>query len=446
MVCKKMNKKFALLCFFAAMLYFPILTAAVESDHSKKMLDSVAAIVNDDVITQKELDNKFDLIKQQLANSQTALPEDAELRLQVLNHLIDQKIELQTAARAGIEVDDETVNKSIHDLAARNNLSFDEFKDYLSKNHFKYSEFRNEIHDQIIVERLMQREIGSHITISTQEIDKYLNSIAFEQKNIAEYHLQDILISLPEVPSTDQISKADAKIADILAQIKQGKTFEQMAIANSDGGEALQGGDLGWRRIEEIPIVFAERVQIMEKGEVFGPIRAPNGYHLLKLVAIRGSSTEHFSTETKVKHILLRKDPVTSDEQLKKNIENIRAQIGKDLNFADAAKKYSQDPVSAAKGGDLGWITDDMLVPPFTKAMNELKIGVISEPVRTEYGWHLIEVEARRQKEDTKDFQRNQIRKSVFERKYQEQAQSWIKRMRDASYVEILIPTDTLSS
>lgn len=439
---KNMNKKNIAARFITWCFLFTTLSTScsvfAQKQAASTSLDKVVAIVNDDVLTENELLAKFEIIKQQLANNQTATPNDQELRAQVLNHLIDQKIELQTAARAGIDVEDDTVNKSIEDIAKRNNLTLSAFKQYLTENDFDFNAFHDEIHDQIIIERLLQREIGSRITVTKQEIDKYLNSVAYEQANISEYQLQDILIALPDIPSTEQVRHADLKVNDILQKLQQGKSFEELAIAKSDGGEALQGGSLGWRRIEEIPTIFAEKVQIMEKGEVVGPIRAPNGYHILKLVDIRGTAGQHFTTEFNVKHILLRRDPVTADAVLKANIEKIRAQIENGLPFDEAAKKYSQDPISAAKGGALGWMTGEELVPAFTKAMNEVNVKTLSQPVRTEYGWHIIFVEERRQKEDTKEFQRKKIQKMVFERKYQEESQAWVKKMRDASYVEIV--------
>lgn len=404
-------------------------------------LDSVVAVVNDDVITASELNHQVAKVSKQLASRQIKLPSEDELRWQVLNYLIDQKVELQTAARAGIEVDDATLDASIEQIAAHNKASLAELKKVIENDGLSFGEYRAEIRKEMLVERLLQREIGSRITISKQETDKYLHSLAYEKQNVVEYHLEDILIGLPEAPSSAQLQEAQKIADDIRVQLKQGRNFQELALAKSTGQEALSGGDLGWRRIEEIPTAFASLLSGMKPGDVSDPIRTGNGIHLIKLVDRRGNAGVHHTTETQVRHILLKTSGTTTrDNALKAELERIRTEIEHGASFAEMAKRYSQDTVSALKGGELGWIKPGMLVVPFEQAMNQLKPGIISEPVKTQFGWHIIQVEGRREVEDTAEYQEQQIRRRLYERQYEENTQLWVKRMRDASSVQILIP------
>lgn len=402
-------------------------------------LDSVVAVVNDDVITASELDRQLAKVNQQLKLRQIKAPAEDVLRWQVLNHLIDQKVELQTAARAGIEVDDATLDASIEQIAAHNKASLAQLKQLIEKEGISFAEYRAEIRKELIIERLLQREVGGRITISKQEVDKYLHSLAYEKQNILEYHLEDILIELPETPSSAQLQAAQKAADDIMAQLKAGKSFQALALARSTGQEALTGGDLGWRRMEEIPSAFAAVLPAMSPGDVSNPIRTGNGIHLIKLVDKRGNAEIHHTTETQVRHILLKTSSTSRDNELKAELEKIRTEIEQGKSFGEMAKLYSQDTVSAAKGGELGWVKPGMLVLPFEQTMNRLKPGVISEPVKTQFGWHIIQVQGRREKDDTAEYQEQQIRRRLFERQYEENTQLWVKRMRDASSIQILV-------
>lgn len=436
----------------ACLLFSSALMAAAPTEADSKILetpasatttaplDGIAAVVNNDVITLSELAKQEDKIKKHITARQIQTPSPLELRAQVLNYLIDRKVELQTAARAGIVVDDETLNAAVESIASKNGLTINELKQTITKDGLSYAEYRDEIRKEMTIERLLQREVGSRIVISKQEVDKYLHSVAYEQQNVREYHLEDILIALPEIPSSKELQAAQKTADDIREKLKNGQSFQELAIAKSNGHEALSGGDLGWRRLEEIPSIFTTTLPSMSAGEVAGPIRTGNGLHLIKLVAIRGNTTTHHTTETHARHILVKTNTLNPDEEIKAKLIKIKGEIENGKSFAEMAKTYSEDTVSALKGGDLGWITPGMLVEPFEKMMNQLKPGLISEPVKTQFGWHIIQVEARREKDDTAEYEEQQIRRRIFERQYEEGNQAWVKRMRDVSYVQIFIP------
>lgn len=401
-------------------------------------LDAIVAIVNDDVITEQELNKATEQVKQQLQLNQTPMPAQAELQQQVLNQLIDKKVELQTAKRAGIEIDNSTVANAIENIAKHNQLTVEELKKKFASEDIDFAEFSKQITEQITVEKLLQREIAPKVTIEKKEIDKYLNSAAYAKQNVAEYHLQDILIALPEVPSSKEIQQAKQVSNKVFAKIKSGENFESIAVALSDAQTALTGGDLDWRRIEEIPTAFTTEIQTLKPGEVAGPIRTANGYHIIKLVDTRGSLAKHYTLETNVRHILLKPNAIKSNKQVKKQLTELRQQIIDGTDFSVVAKKYSQDPGTSIHGGDLDWITPGKLVPPFETAMDKLELAEISQPIQTEFGWHLIQVLDRRKTEDTQAFRETEIRKFLSERHYEEETQNWIKRMRNLSYVEIL--------
>lgn len=254
------------------------------------------------------------------------------------------------------------------------------------------------------------------------------------------YHVDDILIALPDEPSSAQVQQAYAKAQSIMAQLQKGANFKTLAAANSDGEEAMKGGDLGWRKLEELPTVFAAKVVDMKPGELAGPIRTGNGVHVIKLEGTKDNNTDHFVTQTNVRHILIKTNLPSDDGPAKQQLEIIRNQIIHGANFADMAKKYSQDPGSALKGGDLGWVMPGMLVPPFEQAMNGLAINQISQPVKSQYGWHLIQVLGRRQVNDSQQYQQNQLKQMIYMRQFNENAAIWVQQLRDESYIKILLP------
>lgn len=403
-------------------------------------LDKIVAVVNSEVITESELNNEYTNIKNHLQKEQTPYSNEQKLRTQVLNQLIDQSVELQTASKAGIEVNDAELDQAIEGITKRNKMSLAELKENLKNEGLNFAEYRENVRKQMTIDKLLQHEIQPRISVSKQEVDKYLHSYAFEQQNVSEYLIEDIVIRLPEVPSSEQLHKANQQADEITKKLQQGESFESLAVVYSRGDTALQGGSLGWRRLEEIPSVFSEPVKTMQKNDVSNPIRAANGIHIIKLIDVKGQGGRHYIQETRARHILLKTTPRSDDAAIEAQLKKLQQQIKKDeKDFAELAKEYSEDRVSALKGGNLGWIQGDEMVPPFTQAMNQLEIGKISDPVKTQFGWHLIQVLERRNVDDTEDFQRRQIEKMLYQRNFQEQAMNFVQRMRDISYVNILL-------
>jgi peptidyl-prolyl cis-trans isomerase SurA len=406
-------------------------------------IDQIVAIVNSDVITESELNKEFVQVKTHVAQ-QTPIRDEQELRKQVLNQLIDQSVELQTAKKAGIDVDDHELDQAITEITERNHMTLEQLKQKIQAENLNFDDYRATIRKQMIIEKLLQHEVRPRISISKQEVDKYLHSYAFEQQNISEYLIEDILIRLPEIPSSQQLHDAQQQAKQILDKLQHGENFESLAITYSNGNSALQGGSLGWRRLEEIPSVFAEQIRTMQINKVAGPIQTSNGLHIIKLLDTRNETAHHYTQETHVRHILLKPTARKTNDELQAELISIRKQlITKKNDFSQLAEKFSEDRVSAKNGGDLGWINGDEMVPPFTAAMEKLTIGEISTPVKTQFGWHLIQVLERRKIDDTAAFQQRQIEKMLYERNFQEKTLSFIQRMRDVSYVNILLSDNT---
>ncbi len=405
-------------------------------------LDQVVAVVNDEVITQSQLDKAVITAKKELKASNTPVPAQKTLEKQVLNQLIDRNIELQMAKRFGLEVTQADLNKAISDVAKRNHASMSQLKNMVESNGVSWKDYRQQIKDQLIIQKVLGEAVGSRIQITDQEIKNVMDSPEYQNKKISEYRVSDILISLPDEPSSAQLHQADKTADQILAELKKGVSFKQLAAANSSSNTALSGGDLGWRSLEELPTVFANKLETMKVGEVAGPIRTGNGLHVIKLVDVKSKQNKHYITETNVRHILIKVKVPSESAEAKKQAEKIRAQLVHGASFSQLAKAYSQDPGSASKGGSLGWVPPGVLVPPFENAMNHLKINTISQPVKTSYGWHIIEVLGRKKVDDTADYQKNEIRKMIYQRRFQEEAQNWVERMKDASYIKVYLNTN----
>ena len=429
--------------FLSSLLVFGMGLSVSPRIEAADSLDTVVAVVGDDVITQSELDKEVSYIKTQLKHNHTPLPTNAELQHQVLERMIDQKLELQMAAKLNINIDDATVDKAIQTITAKNQMNIDSLRQALRLDHINYDFYRNQVREQLAVQQLLQREVAPRIYISKQDVDNILNSKGYQQAHEAvQYNIEDILIALPDEPSSEQLAAANKKAQDIVKKLKAGANFQQLAVAQSNGEEALQGGALGWRTPEELPQVFVDAVRGLSPGDVSAPLRAGNGIHVLRLAGVKNNEQKHIIQETNVRHILIKTDAIKSDETVRKELLDLKKQIDSGVNFEQLAEKYSQDPGSSVKGGNLGWVKPGELVPPFEKAMNALAVDQISEPVKSEYGWHLIQVMGRRDKDDTQEYKQMQVKRMLFESKMNEKTQDWIRRMRQSTYIKIYLPTN----
>ncbi|MCW9023245.1 MAG: peptidylprolyl isomerase [Gammaproteobacteria bacterium] len=401
-------------------------------------LDNIIAIVNDDVITRFELDLRLQLIKKQLRErGNVRLPEDSVLRKQVLERMITEQVQLQIAERSGIRIDDETINKVISNIAKENKLSMEQFRQVLERDGVSFEDFRENIKTELVINRLHKQQIHNKINITESEIDNFLSNKKNRGHDNTEYHLGHILIATPEAATPAQIQQARQKSESIRAQLNSGNDFEQTAIAQSDGPQALKGGDLGWRKATEMPEFIGDATQTLNIGQISDPLRSASGFHLIKLLGKRNPDTGHKVQQTLARHILIRPNQIISNDEARQRLEKLRHRIVEQgEEFGQLAQSHSEDPGSAANEGSLGWFGPGTMVPQFEEEMNKLKVGEISPPFRTQFGWHIVQVMSRRQHDNTEEFLRNQARQAIGSRKSEEETQNWLQRLRSESYIE----------
>lgn len=398
-------------------------------------LDRIVAVINDDVVMQSELLEKVRTIKGQLREQGTPLPPTSILEKQVLDRLILTKLQIQMAENTGIRVDDESLNRTISNIAAENQLSLGQFREILESDGYSYDKFREDIRNEILISRLQQRQVDNRVSISEREIENHLETQEHQGNLEIEYKISHILLALPEEPSAEDFDKLKAKADKILEELRSGADFANISSAHSDGQQASRGGDLGWRKSSQIPTLFANFVADMNKGDVSELIKSPSGYHIIRLDDVR-SSEKHVITQTHVRHILLRPDELTSEDDIKLRLEQLKIRIDGGDDFAELARGHSNDTVSAAEGGDLGWVSPGDLVPQFEQVMNELPQGQVSEPFKSQFGWHIIQVLGNREHDSTEDVKRARAREAIRQRKIQEARENWLREMRDDAYVE----------
>ncbi len=398
-------------------------------------MDHIVAVVENDIIMQSELDTKLRTVVGQMQQQGIQLPSSSVLETQVVERMILTKIQLQRAEETGIRVDDETLNRTISNIAAENKVSLSQFRDILEEDGFSYEQFRENIRNEIIISRLRQRQVDNRISISTKEIDNALSNMEFQGKTETEYQLSHILISLPEAPTPDEEEQARLVATKVLGDLKAGQDFALMATTFSDGQRALEGGDLGWRKKNEIPTLFSTQIASMEKGDISDLIESSSGYHIVKLADVR-SSEKHMITQTKARHILIRLDELTTEDDAKIRLNQLKTRLEGGDDFAEMARSHSDDTVSAADGGDLGWSSPGRLVSQFENVMNQLEINEISDPFKTQFGWHILQVLGHREYDDTENIRRTKASEAIRRRKSEEAHQNWLRHLRDEAYVE----------
>jgi len=419
---------------------FSVLAKPGTSPKKFQSLDRMVAIVNNDTITTSELDYQTQLLLLRLRQNETELPPIAELKKQILERLIMEKLQLQIAAEAGIEIDDSTLNQTLHEIASRDGIPLEQMRGFLEEQGIPYNYFKDTVKKELTLSKLQQREVGQNITVSKVDIDNFLDSPQGQDKTGTEYRLGHILLSLSETPSPEEIQATKKQAEEMVKQLRAGANFSQMAMAKSAGQQALNGGDLGFRKGTEVPTLFAKQASLMQVNEVFGPIKNTSGFHIIKLLEKRGGSGAGDSkayVSTHVRQILVKTNDKTSDRDAQLLLSNVRDQIAKGASFAKMAKKYSEETSSSGKGGDLGWVTQQSVVKPFYQEMSNLKPGQISQPFKTEMGWHLIQVEARKTQHNSSEAMRNKAMDILYQRKFDDQLASWLKQVREHAQVEI---------
>ncbi len=411
---------------------------AARTQDQPQLLDRVLVVVNDDVITESELATRIAAVKGQLAARRIKLPPENILRQQVMDAMILERLELEVAKKQGITVSEAQVDVAIQDLAQRNHMSVSRFYLAAQKEHIDRAALRTDIRHQITVSQLIDREVRDKIVVSDNEVDAFLADQKLHGGGGEEFNLSHILIPVPERANEQAQARALQLIRAIRRKILSGGSFEQYALSYSKGPTALQGGALGWRGAGQLPAPLLKAVRNLKPGQLSAIIPSANGYHLLRLNARRGGKLDSKVLQTHARHILIRPTEIRTPEQAKQLAKLLRARILAGESFAALAKSESDDPVSGAHGGDLGWITPGQMVPEFEAAMNKLAPGQISEPVRTRYGYHLIEVLGRRTKDVGEERKRLEARNQILQRKTEERLQEWQRELRDEAYVEVL--------
>ncbi|HHR8248696.1 TPA: peptidylprolyl isomerase SurA [Salmonella enterica subsp. enterica serovar Newport] len=404
-----------------------------------QVVDKVVAVVNNGVVLESDVDGLMQSVKLNAGQAGQQLPDDATLRHQILERLIMDQIILQMGQKMGVKITDEQLDQAIANIAKQNNMTMDQMRSRLAYDGLNYSTYRNQIRKEMIISEVRNNEVRRRITVLPQEVDALAKQIGTQNDASTELNLSHILIALPENPTSEQVNDAQRQAESIVEEARNGADFGKLAITYSADQQALKGGQMGWGRIQELPGIFAQALSTAKKGDIVGPIRSGVGFHILKVNDLRGQSQSISVTEVHARHILLKPSPIMNDQQARLKLEEIAADIksGK-TTFAAAAKEYSQDPGSANQGGDLGWATPDIFDPAFRDALTKLHKGQISAPVHSSFGWHLIELLDTRKVDKTDAAQKDRAYRMLMNRKFSEEAATWMQEQRASAYVKIL--------
>lgn len=418
----------------ALLLFFSAPAFAAPADEVSQ-IDRIVAVVDKDVITYSELRDRIQIVLGQLEKQGAQRPPQDVLEKQVLERLISDRLQLQLASQTGLRVDDNQLDKTMERIAEQNKLSVSEFRAALENDGINYRKFREDMRNEIILARLREREVDNRVNVTEAEIDNLLTSQASRNEIRDEFDLSHILIRTPEESAPEELQKLRAKADEAMKRLQEGEDFAQISARFSDAPNALEGGKLGWKNDTQIPKLFVDALKTLQAGQVTDIIRSPNGFHILKLNNRRGAASPMLVQQTNVRHILIKPSEVVSDADAQHRLEDLKERIENGGNFAELARQYSEDG-TAAKGGELGWVNPGDTVPDFEKAMNALQPGQVSAPVRSPFGWHLIQVLERRSQDMSKEAARLKARQEIRARKADEAYQDWLRELRDRAYVE----------
>ncbi len=399
-------------------------------------LEAIVAVVDDDVVLASELIARLETVRRSIKENNLQLPPGDVLVNQIMERLIIENIQLQEAAKRGVTIDDETLARAVTEFARSNNMTMEQFQQTLVQDGTSYRQFREEIRSELTITRLQRAMINRRIAISEQDVQALLNSPFYQQMFSDEYRVGHIMRSLEDDASEADKEAAIEEAAGLIEELRGGADFAQMAIAKSSASTALEGGDLGWRRAGELPTLFSDAVLDMQVDEIADPIVTGSSIHIIKLLGQRGAGTERLS-QTNVSHILIRPSEILTMAQAKDQADDVYQLLQDGGDFAELAKEYSEDPGSALNGGTLGWSTPDQFVPEFAEVMASTQIGQISEPFQSEFGWHILIVQDRREQDMSEEARRNMAMDLLFRRRFEEERQEWLKEIRDEAFVEM---------
>ncbi len=417
---------------------FLILFCAANIQAAPKVVDGVAAIVNNNVILQSDIDEMLQNVK--ASTDPQNLPDDKALRHQIIERLINENLILQQAAKLNIKISEDDITEAIKSIAQKNNMTINDLRGYLASVGMSYNSYRHKISKELLIEQARMNIIKQRIMISDREVNNLANEIAKQPNKNREVNISHILIALPESPSKKQIEDANTKAQNIVDRLKKGESFAKLAATYSNDEKALEGGKMGWHKLNELPSIFEERLVRAQKNDIIGPIRSGVGFHILKVEGNHSEAPKIITIkEVNARHILIKTNVLVTDEIAKNKIQEIRQSIvNGSTSFASAAKLYSEDPGSADNGGELGWNNPNNFDSNFRAALLRLSKGEISQPVKSSYGWHLIQLMDSRNVDKTEDAKKDQAYRLIFNRKFGEELQVWIQELKGDAYIKIM--------
>tara|TARA_R110002033_G_scaffold55496_7_gene104395 strand:+ start:1592 stop:2896 length:1305 start_codon:yes stop_codon:yes gene_type:complete len=403
-------------------------------------LDRVAVQVNDGIILESEISNMITTVKANAKSANQTLPSDDALRTQVIERLILTHLQMQTAQRIGLQIGDLQLDQTIENIAKEQKISVAQMRQSIESEGTSFSQYREQLRQEVTLGEIQRIQVQRRIQVSPQEINGLVKLIQEQGLKDVEFQIGHILIEVPSNPTSEQLESASRRADIVLKRLNDGDDFRSTAIASSSGPKALEGGIWDFMNINEMPTLFAEVVSTAKKGDIIGPIKSGSGFHIIKVVDTRGLQTQEVE-EVKSRHILLKPSPILSEERAKAMLANFLTQVrAGDADFAKLASQYSEDPGSAAKGGELGWADPSMYVPEFSQTLASLEEGQYSEPFRSTHGWHIVQLEARRKTDATEQFNSNRAHQLIFRRKFNEELQTWLDEMRSEAYIQFVEP------
>ena len=419
-----------------ALLILLAVLAPLSVQAERKLLDQVVAIVDEDVILQTELEARISTITSRLSAQGTALPPRQVLEERVLDQLITESIQMQMADRAGMRISDNELNETMANIAERNGMTLAQFENQLAAEGVTYNQAREQIRREMLTSRVQQRQVGNRVRVTDREVENYLESLEARGGNNAQYRLAYIFVSVDDPSDEAEVDAAREKAERLRNEIVSGRDFREVAVAESDASNALEGGDMGWRDEGQLPSLVAPVVPELPVGEPSEVLENNSGFHLVMVMDKRGGEQQQVIQQHRVRHILVRPSEATTDSQAETMIRDLYQQLQDGASFSALAREYSDDPVSGSDGGNLGWVSPGQMVPAFEQAMLDADIGELQGPFRSQFGWHILQVEERRRQDVTEQNRESQARQAIYMRKFELELQNWLREIRDEAFVE----------
>lgn len=413
--------------------------AAEELSDTGEFVDGIAAIVNEGVVLKSELREQTQLIRERARLEGLQLPPENILREQVLERLIVEQIQLQRADRFGIQISDQMLNQALARIAEQNGIPFERLPESMASEGIDYAMYRRDMRKQMLLDQLRQIDVIRRISVAPREIEQCVADLENNVVGNSEYNLSHILISVPESATAEQFAEAEKKANEVYAELQGGADFGEMAVRHSNSQTSLEGGNLGWRKGDQLPTLFSDVVGSLEEGEFSAPIRAVSGFHIVKINELRSATKKSEIEQMQVRHILITPDQIIDDATAKQQLDDALERIRNGESFAELAKLMSDDPGSASSGGDMGWSGPGTFVPEFEEVAKNAEIGEVTEPFRTRFGWHILEVTGKRTYDNTEDLKQSNCVQRVRNSKLANESELWLRRIRDEAYVKTLI-------